>query len=164
MRKAEIVYFAGGCFWGVEHFFLQVKGVLETQVGYMAGAVEQPSYDQVKTSQTGHLEVVKVSYDVAEVEFEELAKLFFEIHDPTQLDGQGFDIGSQYLSAILYDNEQQLEVANSLRDDLITRGYGIVTQFINANKETFWPAEHYHQRYFQRHPHLQVCHQRVKRF
>ncbi|WHN66334.1 peptide-methionine (S)-S-oxide reductase MsrA [Cysteiniphilum sp. QT6929] len=162
--QLDVAYFAAGCFWGVEHYFAKEKGVVKTAVGYMAGKTLNPTYHNVKTGQTEHLEVVKVEYDCKFVSYETLVKLFFEIHDPTQQDGQGIDIGSQYLSAILYTNGTEKMTCQQVIDCLEAQGLTIATQLIDANLHPFWLAEDYHQQYFNEHAHLHVCHRRVKRF
>ena len=154
--------FAGGCFWGVEHLMQAAPGVLDVQSGYTGGTVESPSYEQVKTGMTGHLEAVRVTYDPAQTDYETLAKLFFEIHDPTQIDGQGPDIGSQYRSAVFYVDEEQKKVADKLIALLAQKGYKIATRVLPLG--TFWPAEPYHQDYYVRKGTEPYCHLRVKRF
>lgn len=107
-------YFAGGCFWGVEYYFEQAKGVQAAISGYMGGHLENPTYKDICQGNTGHLEVVRVDYDSSKVSFESLCKLFFEIHDPTQVNGQGPDIGAQYLSAIFYNDDNEKKVSKVL--------------------------------------------------
>ena len=148
--------FAGGCFWGVEHLLQQQPGVLETTVGYIGGSSENPSYEQVCCGTTGHAEAVEVMYDPLRVSFEQLARLFFEIHDPTQADGQGPDIGTQYRSEIFYTDEAQQQTAKSLIAELKERGLNVVTHVTEAGK--FWPAEDYHQDYFKRRGRAGGCH------
>lgn len=160
----RVAYFAAGCFWGVEHYFAKEIGVIQTAVGYMAGKTLKPNYNDVKTGQTGHLEVVKIDYDSSLISYEKLVKLFFEIHDPTQQDGQGVDIGSQYLSAILYANNTEKATCQQVIQYLERKGLTIATQLIDANLHPFWLAEDYHQQYFNKHAHLHVCHRHVKRF
>ncbi len=106
MTEAK-AYYAGGCFWGVEHLFQSKLGVLSAVSGFMGGPVDNPTYQEVGTGMTGHLEVVEITYDPEQASFEELTKFFFEIHDPTQANGQGPDIGPQYLSAIFYSSEEE---------------------------------------------------------
>jgi peptide methionine sulfoxide reductase msrA/msrB len=149
-------YFAGGCFWGVEHFFEHQDGVISAISGYMGGSMENPSYEDVKHGKTGHLEVVKVIYDPTKVNYEKLVKFFFEIHDPTQVDGQGPDIGEQYLSAIFYKNDEEKKAVYKLIDILKTKGYKIVTKVLPA--DTFWKAEEYHQDYFDKNKQQPSCH------
>lgn len=154
--------FAGGCFWGVEHLMQTIPGVLDVQSGYTGGIVDQPSYEQVKTGQTGHFEAVRVTYDPAQTDYETLAKLFFEIHDPTQTDGQGPDIGLQYRSAVFYADAEQKQIAEKLIEILKQKGYKIATRVLPL--KTFWPAEEYHQDYYERKGTQPYCHMRVKRF
>lgn len=155
-------YYAGGCFWGVEHLMQQQSGVLSVESGYMGGEVENPTYEQVCRKSTGHLEVVKVAYRPDEVSFETLTKLFFEIHDPTQTDGQGPDIGNQYLSAIFYTEDSEREVAQGLIKILEGKGMSIATQLLP--KAEFWKAEDYHQDYYQKNGQSPYCHQYKKLF
>jgi len=110
IRKA---YFASGCFWGTEYWFMKATGIKSTTVGFMGGQVDNPTYQQVKTGTTGHLECVEVEYDITKTSYENLVTLFFETHDFTQTDGQGPDIGSQYLSCIFYTNEREKAVAEN---------------------------------------------------
>ena len=154
--------FAGGCFWGVEHLMQNAPGVLDVQSGYSGGTLEKPSYEQVKTGTTGHLEAVCVTYDPVQTDYETLAKLFFEIHDPTQADGQGPDIGSQYRSAVFYADAEQKKIAEKLIALLEQKGYKIATRILPL--KTFWPAEAYHQNYYVRKGTQPYCHIRVKRF
>lgn len=158
----ETAIFGGGCFWGVEYLMQQQSGVLSVQSGYMGGHVRQPSYEQVRTGTTGHAEVVKVEYDPTVVSYQTLARLFFEIHDPTQADGQGPDIGHQYRSVIFYTTENQRETAEKLVEKLKMKGYGVVTAIERAH--TFWPAEDYHQNYYQNKGTVPYCHAYTKRF
>ncbi|MCP4798870.1 MAG: bifunctional methionine sulfoxide reductase B/A protein [bacterium] len=155
-------YFAGGCFWGVEHLFQKQVGVESVVSGYMGGAVENPTYEQVCTGQSGHLEVVEVTYDTSQITFEALARLHFEIHDPTQANGQGPDIGPQYLSAIFYTDESEKQVSEKLIGILREKGLDIATELIVVDK--FWPAEDYHQDYYQRKGTEPYCHIHTKRF
>ena len=161
-KTTKQAVFAGGCFWGVEHLMQAAPGVLDVQSGYTGGRAEKPSYEQVKTGTTGHFEAVRVTYDPSQTDYETLAKLFFEIHDPTQSDGQGPDIGSQYRSAVFYADEQQKQIAEKLIGILKQKGYQVVTRVLPL--ETFWPAEEYHQNYYVRHGTEPYCHMRVKRF
>ena len=162
VTKMEKAYFAGGCFWGVEYYFEQKVGVISATSGYMGGSMDDPSYHEVCTGKTGHLEVVEVAYDAAKVSYEELAKFFFEIHDPTQADGQGPDIGSQYLSAVFYLNDVEEKIAHKLINILETKGYDIATKVIST--QTFWPAEDYHQDYYDRKNQQPYCHAYEKKF
>lgn len=148
----EKAMFGAGCFWGVEAAFRRVPGVSEVTVGYSGGTTENPTYREICAHGTGHAEVVLVEFDPATVGFEQLCEVFFSIHDPTQLDRQGPDIGDQYRSAIFTFDEGQLQTAREVRDRLDASGKfrdDIVTQIAPA--ATFWRAEDYHQRYFEKH-------------
>ncbi len=161
-QTIQSAYFAGGCFWGVEHLMNQQDGVVSVASGYMGGETENPSYEQVCSKTTGHLEVVEVSYYPEQVSFETLTKLFFEIHDPTQSDGQGPDIGSQYLSAIFYQTDEEKQVSEKLIEILEGNGLKIATQLLPLS--TFWKAEDYHQDYYQKNGQQPYCHQYERRF
>jgi len=154
--------FAGGCFWGVEHHFSKLKGVVATRVGYTGGTVEHPTYKQVCSGKTGHAEAIEVEFDPALVSYEELAKLFFEIHDPTQVDRQGPDVGAQYRSAVFYRDEEQKRIADSLIGILKAKGYRVATEVTKAGP--FWEAEDYHQDYYGKTGHEPYCHIYRKRF
>lgn len=154
--------FASGCFWGTEYFLSKAPGVLSTTVGYTGGDLREPTYEQVCTGLTGHAEAVKVVYDPSETSFEALARLFFETHDPTQVDGQGPDIGDQYRSGIFYLDEEQKRVARDLVRRLEENGLDVATEITPAGP--FWPAEEYHQDYYDRKGSLPYCHRKVKRF
>ena len=145
MEKAT---FAAGCFWGVEETFRHVKGVTATQVGYTGGALEHPTYEVVCTDRTGHAEVVEVTYDPSVVSYEELLEVFWTCHDPTQLNRQGPDVGTQYRSAIFYHTPEQRQAAEASKKRLEESGrhaQPIVTEIAPAG--TFWRAEEYHQHY-----------------
>jgi peptide methionine sulfoxide reductase msrA/msrB len=158
----ERAIFAGGCFWGVEHAFRQIPGVLTVRSGYTGGTAENPIYEQVCTGRTGHAEAVEILFDPAKVSYEQLARTFFEIHDPTQKNRQGPDTGTQYRSAAFYLNETQRTTVQKLIDLLEKRGYNVVTEVTAAT--TFWPAEDYHQNYLTKHPNRPSCHAPVYRF
>jgi peptide methionine sulfoxide reductase msrA/msrB len=160
--KPKKAYFAGGCFWGVEYYMQKLSGVISVVSGYSGGTVENPTYQQVCSGQTGHLEVVEVKYNPYKVTFEELTKRFLEIHDPTQSNGQGPDIGSQYLSAIFYSTEEEQKTANQLLDLLREREIKPATKVIKFDK--FWKAEDYHQDYYNRKGSLPYCHSYKKLF
>lgn len=160
--KQEKAIFAGGCFWGVEYYFDKHPGVVETTVGYIGGHVENPTYQDVCTHKSGHIEALEVVFDAAEVSFETLAKLFFEIHDPTQKNKQGPDIGEQYKSAIFYTSEEQKTTSEQLIGVLKEKGLNVVTELIPATH--FWPAEVYHQDYYKKNGSEPYCHVRTKRF
>jgi peptide methionine sulfoxide reductase msrA/msrB len=155
-------YFAGGCFWGVEHFLQQMDGVLSVESGYMGGGVAFPTYKQVCSGETGHAEAVRVFYDPERVSFRELARRFFEIHDPAQLDRQGPDIGSQYRSAVFATSEAEAAVVAELSEALRARGYKVTTEVSPAR--LFWPAEAVHQDYYERTGKAPYCHAPENRF
>lgn len=161
-EKYEKALFAGGCFWGVESLLKKQKGVIKTTVGYAGGTVENPTYKEVCSHETGHLEVVEVIFDPKITSFEEVAKLFFEIHDPTQINGQGPDVGPQYKSAIFYFTEEQESIAEKLIDKLEEKGFRVATELFPATR--FYKAEEYHQDYYTKTGHAPYCHVRVKRF
>jgi methionine-S-sulfoxide reductase len=164
MSNIKSAYFAGGCFWGVEYFFEKLEGVSAAISGYMGGTVHAPSYREVCSGITGHLEVVKVDYDPDIVSFESLARLFFETHDPTQTNGQGPDIGSQYLSAIFYNNDEEKETSKKLISLLQSNGYKVATKLISALNTPFFEAEDYHQDYYFKTGKIPYCHTYMKRF
>jgi len=159
---AHTAYFAGGCFWGVEYYFRQAEGVLSTRVGYMGGTKEKPTYHDVCRGNTGHAEALEVIFDPAKTDYETLARLFFEIHDPTQVDRQGPDIGGQYRSAIFYVDKQQKQTAEKLAGILQAKGLKVATQIVPAT--TFWEAEDYHQDYYAKTGKQPYCHARIQRF
>lgn len=149
MEKAT---FGAGCFWGVEAAFMKVKGVSSTEVGFMGGSTERPSYEQVCTGKTGHTEVVQLGFDPKKVSFEELLEVFWRIHDPTTMDRQGPDIGRQYRSVVFYHSERQKKIAEKKKGELDKSGKfpkPIVTA-IEPAKE-FYRAEEYHQKYYEKH-------------
>ncbi len=161
-QNRDTAWFAGGCFWGMEYQFKKIPGVISTRVGYMGGHKENPTYEEVCSGTTGHLETLEVVFDPQKTTYEELAKVFFEIHDPTQADGQGPDIGEQYLSAVFCKNEEQKKTIGKLIRILQEKGLDVVTQIRDAS--TFWPAETYHQDYYTKTGGSPYCHIRVKRF
>jgi len=161
-QTSAAAYFAGGCFWGVEHYFDQVPGVISAESGYMGGKTKSPRYEDVSRHHTGHAETVKVTYDPARVSYEELARLFFEIHDPTQKNRQGPDVGSQYRSAVFVSSETERQVVDKLISELEERGYDVATEVTAAGP--FWKAEDYHQDYYERQGGAPSCHVRVQRF
>lgn len=160
--QTETAIFAGGCFWGVEHLMRPVAGVLGVESGYIGGHTEHPTYPQVCSHTTGHAEAVRITFNPAEVSYETLAKLFFEIHDPTQADGQGPDLGDQYRSEVFYTTPEQRQIALKLIEELKKKGYAVVTRVTPAG--TFWPAEDYHQRHYEKTGSEPYCHFRVRRF
>ncbi len=155
-------YFAGGCFWGTEYLLEKADGVVSARVGYMGGHTENPTYEEVCTGRTGHAETTELVFDPAKTTYEKLARLFFEIHDPTQMDRQGPDIGKQYRSAIFYVDDNQRQVAEKLIGILKAKGYNVVTEVRQA--DAFWPAEDYHQEYYDNNGHQPYCHVYTKRF
>jgi methionine-S-sulfoxide reductase len=157
-----VAYFAGGCFWGVEHYMEQIDGVTSVESGFMGGHVVAPSYEQVSSATSGHVETVRVRFDPERVAYEAIAKRFFEIHDPTQADGQGPDIGSEYRSVVFYASPEQKMTTQALIDRLVARGYDAVTELRAADR--FWVAEDHHQDYYARTGKQPYCHVRVKRF
>ena len=161
-KNIEKAYFAGGCFWGVEHLLQNQEGVISTTVGYMGGKTDHPNYEDVCYLNTGHAETVEVTFYPTQTSFETLAKNFFEIHDPTQLNRQGPDIGDQYRSEIFYVDERQKEIAEKLIAQLKENGYEVVTKLSEAG--SFWKAEEYHQKYYTKNGQEPYCHFRVHRF
>ncbi|MCH9740827.1 MAG: bifunctional methionine sulfoxide reductase B/A protein [Epsilonproteobacteria bacterium] len=155
-------YFAGGCFWGVEYYLEKVEGVKEVISGFMGGAFKDPSYKDVIYKDTGHLETVEVRYDPNKVSYEQLAKTFFEIHDPTQTKGQGPDIGSQYLSAIFVSSEKERRTVEHLVALLEQKGLKVATKILD--KKPFYKAEAYHQDYYEQKGGKPYCHVYIKRF
>lgn len=144
--------FGAGCFWGVQASFDRLKGVVCTQVGYMGGRAENPTYEQVCTNRTGHAEVVDLRYDPGQISYEELLEAFWNMHDPTTLNRQGLDVGMQYRSVIFYYDEEQKRAAKAVMDRLSKSGRfsrPIVTEIAPA--VPFWRAEEYHQKYHEKH-------------
>lgn len=158
----ERAIFAGGCFWGVEHLMSQVPGVVNISSGYCGGKVIKPSYEEVCSGLTEHAEAVEIVYDPKLVKYESLAKLFFEIHDPTQLNQQGPDKGTQYRSAIFYLTHEQQSIAEQLIEKLKGQGLKPVTKLSPAGP--FYKAEDYHQQYYALNGKEPYCHTRVQRF
>lgn len=149
MVKIEKATFAAGCFWGIESAFCQIDGVISTQVGYSGGHSENPTYDEVCKDKTGHAESVLIEFDSDIVSYDRLLELFWNIHDPTTLNRQGPDVGSQYRSIVFYHNEEQKKKAFALKEKLEKSGKfskKIVTEIIPETK--FYKAEDYHQKYF----------------
>jgi peptide-methionine (S)-S-oxide reductase len=155
MEKAT---FGAGCFWGVEAVFRQAVGVVSTAVGYMGGTLEHPTYQDVCTDKTGHAEVVQVTYDPSNIAYQDLLKVFWENHDPTTLNRQGPDVGTQYRSVIFYHTPEQEELARKSKQELehsAKLGKPVVTQIAAASP--FWRAEEYHQQYLEKRG-LASCH------
>lgn len=155
----EVAVLAGGCFWGVEEILRQIHGVMATRVGYTGGDLDSPGYEQVKTGTTGHAEAVEITFDPAVLSFEELLGYFFRLHDPTMLNRQMNDIGTQYRSAIFCQSDAQREVAERVKDVVAASGKWtkpLATAILS--KVHFWPAEEYHQKYLVKNPGGYNCH------
>lgn len=158
MAETQKATFAAGCFWGVESAFRTVDGVVDTQVGYIGGTTDDPTYKEVCRGRTGHAEGLEITFDPAVISYKELVELFWRVHDPTQVNRQGPDIGTQYRSAIFYHSEEQKAVAEASKAALDAAKKfrrPIATEIVPAG--TFWRAEEYHQRYFEKSGHP-ACH------
>ena len=154
----EIITFGSGCFWCTEAVFQQLKGVETVVSGYSGGHVENPSYEQVTTGRTGHAEVCQIQFDPGQISFEDILEVFFSTHDPTTLNRQGNDVGTQYRSAIFYHSEEQRETAERVKAELDKSGTWknpIVTEIVPFEK--FYQAEGYHQNYFRNNPNQGYC-------
>lgn len=147
--KQQTAILAAGCFWGVQAYFDQVPGVLETEVGYTGGTTKNPTYDQVCTHSTGHAEAVKVDFDAEKISYANILRQFFRMHDPTQVNRQGPDVGDNYRSAIFYLNDEQKAVAELVKADVQKNFKDPVATEITAASE-FYRAEEYHQKYTER--------------
>ena len=158
----EEAIFAAGCFWGVEHYFKKLSGVVKTEVGYTGGHTLNPTYKEVCVGNTGHFEAIRVLYDPKKINYEDITKYFFEIHNPIQNNGQGPDIGSQYLSAIFCYDETQEKTARALISILTESGLRIATHVLPVSP--FWRAEEYHQNYYTKTGKEPYCHTYEKRF
>jgi len=155
---SEVATLAGGCFWCIEAVFREVDGVEGVVSGYTGGTTVDPTYEQVCSDRTGHAEAVQVAFDPAKISYREILEIFFSVHDPTTLDRQGADMGTQYRSAIFYHNEQQKVIAEELIGELNKAGLWkkpIVTQIASLDK--FYPAEDYHKEYFSWNPEQAYC-------
>lgn len=161
-KNIKKAYFASGCFWGTEYYLMKAKGVVHTAVGYMGGHVDHPTYQQVCQKNTGHLETAEIDYDPTKTTYEELVKLFFETHDFTQTNGQGPDIGPQYLSCIFYSNDEEKAIAEKYINILKLKGYKVATMIKPSS--TFWKAEGYHQQYYEVKGDRPYCHKYTKIF
>ncbi len=159
---SDTAIFAGGCFWGVEYYMHQAPGVISTEVGYIGGHGEKPTYQEVCSRRTGYAEAVRIVFDPKKTSYGDVAKLFFEIHDPTEVNRQGPDVGDQYRSAVFYLNTDQKKTTENLIDRLKIKGYQVTTQVVPATK--FWKAEDYHQQYYEKENGTPYCHRYVKRF
>ena len=154
----EVATLAGGCFWCIEGVFREVNGVENVVSGYTGGTTVNPTYEEVCTGKTGHAEAVQVTFNPSKLSYQEILEIFFSVHDPTTLDRQGTDVGTQYRSAIFYHNEQQKRVAEELTGEISKANLWnepIVTQVVLL--DTFYPAEDYHQEYFSRHSEQAYC-------
>ncbi len=160
--KTELAIFAAGCFWGVEHYFKQAPGVIATRVGYTGGHTVNPTYKEVCTGKTGHKEAIEVTFDPTVTTYEDLTKLYFEIHDFSQTNGQGPDLGEQYRSFIIYSADSQKKIAENLITLLKQKGYKVATQIEKAGP--FYPAEDYHQDYYTKTGKMPYCHFRRRIF
>src|SRR5512134_343123 len=153
----ETATFAAGCFWGVEYVFERVPGVLRTEVGYAGGHTENPTYRDVCSHGTGHAEVLRVEFDPAVVGFDQLLEVFWAMHDPTQVNRQGPDVGDQYRSAIFTHSDEQRRAAEASRDRAQARFSSPIATEITGFR-AFYPAEEYHQRYYEKTGHRPYCH------
>jgi peptide methionine sulfoxide reductase msrA/msrB len=160
--KTDTAIFASGCFWGTEYYLSKAKGVISAEAGYTGGSKDNPTYKEVCSGRTGHVEAVRVVFDSSKTTYEDLTKIFFETHDPTQKDGQGTDIGTQYRSAIFYFNDDQKKTAEKLSGILKEKGLHVATKITRAGK--FWKAEDYHQDYCEKAKRTPSCHSYTKRF
>lgn len=152
----DIITLGGGCFWCTEAVYEQVQGVLGVESGYSNGHLARPSYEQVCSGDTGHNEVVRVRFDPAQITLREILEIFFVVHDPTTLNRQGNDVGTQYRSGIYWHRPEQAEVARAVLDEVNARlGGRVVTEL--AKESNYWPAEAYHQHYFANHPGQGYC-------
>jgi peptide methionine sulfoxide reductase msrA/msrB len=158
----ERAIFAGGCFWGVEYYFQNLPGVLKTTVGYIGGYFEKPTYEDVCSGNTGHAEAVEIVFNPEQISYDELLKLFFEIHDFTQVNRQGPDIGEQYRTEIFYLTDEQKTKAEEIINQLKSMGYNVATKVTKATH--FWEAEEYHQKYYYKKSSSPYCHFRRKIF
>jgi peptide-methionine (S)-S-oxide reductase len=159
----ERAYFATGCFWGAERRFWKLEGVLETSAGYMGGTTSHPSYEEVCTGKTGHAEMVSVEFDPSKISYQRLLKEFWEMHDPTSLNQQGGDVGTQYRSAIYTSSPEQEKIAAASREiyqgALDAQGIGkIVTEIESNTGVEYYLAEEYHQKYLAKNPNGYDCH------
>lgn len=158
-KSTQLATFAAGCFWGVEEILRTFTGIIDTNVGYTGGILPDPTYEDVTTGLTGHAEAIQIEFDPAKISYEELVKIFFRLHDPTTLNRQHNDVGSQYRSAIFYHSDEQKQMAEKIRDAVNRSGKWkkpVVTEIAEAKK--FYLAEDYHQDYLQKNPDGYMCH------
>jgi peptide methionine sulfoxide reductase msrA/msrB len=161
-QQVEKAIFAGGCFWGVEYYMQKAKGVLSAEVGYIGGHTKNHTYQEVCSHTTGFAEAVEVTFDPSKTTYEEVTKLFFEIHDPSQVDRQGPDVGDQYRSEIFYFNDEQKATVEKLINILKQKGFKVATKLEKAGM--FYKAEDYHQDYYEKNGETPYCHRYVKKF
>ena len=161
MSSLDTAYFGTGCFWGAERRFWQMVGVVETRVGYMGGTTTHPTYKEVCTGATNHAEVVKVVFDTSQISYDQVLIAFWEMHDPTTLNRQGNDVGTQYRSAIFYTSDDQKDAAVKSKaiyqSELTKLGFSSITTEVTKAPD-FWDAEEYHQRYLEKNPNGYDCH------
>ena len=158
-QKTEIATLAGGCFWGVEELIRTLPGVIDTEVGYTGGLLKNPTYQDVKNGDTGHAEAIRITFDPEKIPYEDILRFFFRLHDPTTLNRQGGDVGTQYRSAIFYHNEAQRLAAERIKKEVDASGKWkkkVVTEIVSATE--FYPAEQYHQDYLRKNPGGYTCH------
>ena len=158
MMATEIATLGGGCFWCLEAVYQDLRGVTAVQSGYMGGTLDNPSYEAVCTGRTGHAEVVQVEFDPAELDYSDLLRVFFTIHDPTTLNRQGADVGTQYRSVIFTHSDAQAEKAKAVMQEITAEklyGGRLVTELVPT--QVFYPAEPEHHRYFERNPYAGYC-------
>lgn len=160
--ETEEIIVAAGCFWGVQYYLDRLPGVLKTEVGYSGGSVDNPTYEEVCRKKTGHYEALRIVFDSDQTDLTTVIRYFFEIHDPTQKNGQGPDIGPQYLSAVFYYDERQRAIVQAVMDELSAMGYDLSTRLLPV--ATFWLAETYHQQYYSHKNGTPYCHRYVARF
>jgi len=158
-KNIEIATLAGGCFWGVEDIIRKIPGVLDTQVGYTGGKTPDPTYEDVKTGRTGHAEAIQIKFDPSKISYEALLDYFWRLHDPTTLNRQGNDVGTQYRSAVFYHSDEQRHIAEKKKAEVATSGRWkrpVVTEIVPATE--FYDAEDYHQDYLKKNPGGYTCH------
>lgn len=159
MANLQKAYIAAGCFWGVEELIREINGVINTEVGYCGGLTDNPVYSVVKTGQTGHAEAVEITFDANMISYQKIIEMFFKLHDPTTLNQQGNDVGTQYRSAIFYVDEEQKRIAQVVKDNVSSSGKWtkpVVTEISPLVK--FYSAEDYHQDYLKKNPNGYMCH------